>query len=169
MVYVQTWGTKLICVQHFKKTPMNMFMPWVDIRTNKESMIPTLTLTIQDGGIIQISVMKTKHKLLLHHLTIGHRFFSKEVQQPYQARQQVPPTQNSDTSLEDFVKAFSTNTIQFQQETKASIRNLKTQMGQLASTISQIAIKGFREITFSNHSESKRECLYNNFKKWETA
>ena len=57
---------------------MNMFMPWVDIRTNKESMIPTLTLTIQDGRIIQISVMETKHKLLLRHLTIGHRVFSKE-------------------------------------------------------------------------------------------
>ena len=57
---------------HFKRTPMNMFMQWVDIKTNKESMIRTLTLTIQDGGIIQISVMETKHKLLLHHLTIGH-------------------------------------------------------------------------------------------------
>ena len=78
MVYVQTWGTKLICVQHFKRTPMNMFMSWVDIKTNKESMIPTLTLTIQDEGIIQISIMETKHKLLLHHLTIGHRVFNNE-------------------------------------------------------------------------------------------
>ena len=78
MVYVQTWGTKLICVQPFKKTPMNMFMPWVDIRTTKESMIPTLTLIIQDRGIILISIMETKHKLLLHHLTIGHRVFSKK-------------------------------------------------------------------------------------------
>ena len=71
-------GHQLICVQHFKRTPMNMFMPWVDISTNKESMIPTLTLTIHDGGIIQISVVETKHKLLLHHLTIGHWVFNKE-------------------------------------------------------------------------------------------
>ena len=64
--------------------------------------------------------------------------FQQRVQQPYQARQQVPPTQNSGTSLEDLVKALSTNTIQFQQETKASIRNLEAQMGQMASTISQL-------------------------------
>ena len=43
--------------------------------------------------------------------------------------QQKPPTQNSGTSLEDPVKVLSINTIQFQQETKASIRNLKVQMG----------------------------------------
>ena len=48
----------------------------------------------------------------------------------------MPSTQNSGTSLEDLVKALSTNTIQFQQETKASIRNLE--MGQMAATLSQI-------------------------------
>ena len=45
----------------------------------------------------------------------------------------MTPTQNSGTSREDLVKALATNTIQFQQETKASIRNLEAQM---ASTIS---------------------------------
>ena len=50
----------------------------------------------------------------------------------------MPPTQNSSTSLEDLIKALSTNTIQFQQETKASIRNLKAQIGQMASTICQL-------------------------------
>ena len=60
------------------------------------------------------------------------------MQQSYQARQQVPPTQNSGTSLKDLVKALSTNIIQFQQETNASIRNLEAQMGQMASTISQL-------------------------------
>ena len=40
--------------------------------------------------------------------------FQQKVQQAYQARQQVPPTQNSGTSLEDLVKALSTNIIQFQ-------------------------------------------------------
>ena len=60
------------------------------------------------------------------------------MQQPFQIRQQVPPIQNSGTSLEDLVKALSTNIIQFQLETKASIRNLEAQMGQMASTISQL-------------------------------
>ena len=63
------------------------------------------------------------------------------MQQPYQARQQVPPTENSGTSLEDLVKALFTNTILFQQETNASIRNLKAQIGQMASTISQLQSK----------------------------
>ena len=40
--------------------------------------------------------------------------FQQRVQQSYQAQQQVQPTQNSGTSLEDLVKALSTNTIQFQ-------------------------------------------------------
>ena len=40
--------------------------------------------------------------------------FQQRVQQPYQAWKQVPPTQNSSTSLEDLVKALCTNTIQFQ-------------------------------------------------------
>ena len=50
----------------------------------------------------------------------------------------MPPTQDSCISLEDLVKTLSTNTIQFQQETKASIKNLEAQIGQMASTLSQI-------------------------------
>ena len=53
----------------------------------------------------------------------------------------MEPTQNSSTSLEDLVKALSTNTIQFQQQTKASIRNLEAQMGQMASIISQLQLR----------------------------
>ena len=51
--------------------------------------------------------------------------------------QLMPSTQNSGTSLEDLVKTLSINTIQFQQETKASIRNLEAQIGQMAATLTQ--------------------------------
>jgi len=41
-------------------------------------------------------------------------------------------------SLEDIVKSLATNTLQFQQETRASIQSLDNQMGQMATTISQL-------------------------------
>jgi hypothetical protein len=41
-------------------------------------------------------------------------------------------------SLEDIVKSFATNTLQFQQETRASIQSLDNKMGQMATTISQL-------------------------------
>ena len=60
---------------------MNMFMPWVDIKTNKESMIPTLTLIIQDGGFnygnqTQVAPPPFDNR------SPG---FQQRVQQPYQA------------------------------------------------------------------------------------
>ena len=58
----------------------------------------------------------------------------------------MPPTQNSGTSLKDLVKALSINRIQFQQETKASIRNLEAQMGQMASTISHYQSRDSRKL-----------------------
>ena len=58
----------------------------------------------------------------------------------------MPPTQNSGTSLEDLVKTLSTNTIQFQQETKASVQNLEAQIGQMASTISQLQSMDSRKL-----------------------
>jgi len=41
-------------------------------------------------------------------------------------------------SLEDIVKSLAANTLQFQQETRASIQSLDNQMGQMATTISQL-------------------------------
>jgi len=41
-------------------------------------------------------------------------------------------------SLEDIVKSLATNTLQFQQETRASIQSLDNQMGQMATAISQL-------------------------------
>ena len=39
-------------------------------------------------------------------------------------------------SLEDIVQALATNTVQFQQETKASIQNINAQMGKMVTEIS---------------------------------
>ena len=94
------------------------------------------------------------------------------MQQPYQARHQVPPTQNSGTSLEDLVKALSTNTIQFQQETKASIRNLEAQMGQMASTISQLQSRDSGKLssqTIVNPKENADAITLKSEKQLETA
>jgi hypothetical protein len=44
-------------------------------------------------------------------------------------------------SLEDIVKSLATNTLQFQQETRASIQCLDNQMGQMETTISQLEMQ----------------------------
>ncbi|KAK1427528.1 hypothetical protein QVD17_16215 [Tagetes erecta] len=65
--------------------------------------------------------------------------------QNFQPRQQQPPVQqpsNSGMSLEDIVKSLATSTQTFQQETKASIKNLEQQMAQLASSVSKIESQG---------------------------
>ncbi|KAK4401042.1 hypothetical protein Sango_1210300 [Sesamum angolense] len=61
---------------------------------------------------------------------------------PYQ---QPPPPQtnsNSGTSLEDMMKILVANTQQFQQETRASIQNLESQVSQLASSVSRLESQG---------------------------
>ena len=117
---------------------MNMLMPWVDIKINKESMIPTLTLTIPDGGIIQISVMETKHKLLLHHLTIGNRVFNKECNNHIKSDNKCHQPKIQVLPLKILLKPFPLIQFNFNKKTKASIRNLEAQMGQMAATLSQI-------------------------------
>lgn len=49
----------------------------------------------------------------------------QQYKQPYPPRQQPGQTSNSDISLEDIVKSRTTNTLQFQQETRASIQSLE--------------------------------------------
>ncbi|KAL0361825.1 UNVERIFIED_CONTAM: hypothetical protein Sradi_3867000 [Sesamum radiatum] len=64
---------------------------------------------------------------------------------PYQPT--APPHQsnsNSGTSLEDIVKILTLSTQQFQQETRASIQNLESQMSQLASSVSLFGIPSTR-------------------------
>ncbi|KAK4383695.1 hypothetical protein Sango_2750900 [Sesamum angolense] len=60
---------------------------------------------------------------------------------PYQ---QPPPQTNSNsgTSLEDMMKILVANTQQFQQETRASIQNLESQVSQLASSVSRLESQG---------------------------
>ena len=62
----------------------------------------------------------------------------QQYKQPYLPRQQLGQTSNSGMSLEDIVKSLATNTLQFQQETRASIQSLDNQMGQMATAISQL-------------------------------
>ena len=64
-------------------------------------------------------------------------------QQRYQPPTQFRPPQpaqpsSSGMSLEDIVKSLATNTQQFQQETRTSIRNLKNQMSQLATSLGKL-------------------------------
>ncbi|KAL0386104.1 UNVERIFIED_CONTAM: hypothetical protein Sradi_3004700 [Sesamum radiatum] len=64
-------------------------------------------------------------------------------QRPYQ--QPPPPPQanpNSGMPLEDIVKTLALSTHKFQQETRASIQNLKSQMSQLASSASRLESQG---------------------------
>ncbi|XP_022024088.1 uncharacterized protein LOC110924382 [Helianthus annuus] len=72
-------------------------------------------------------------------------FQGNQQQQNYQSRQQPPAQQQSGSSgmsLEDIVKSLATSTHSFQQETKASIKNLEQQMAQLASSVSKLESQG---------------------------
>ena len=83
----------------------------------------------------------------------------------------MTPTQNSGTSREDLVKALATNTIQFQQETKASIRNLEAQMGQMAVTLSQIQARDLEKLpsqTIMNPRENTDAITLRSGKQLET-
>ncbi|XP_059461891.1 uncharacterized protein LOC132190882 [Corylus avellana] len=67
-----------------------------------------------------------------------HRPSYQQYKHPYPPRQQSGQTSNSGMSLEDIVKSLATNTLQFQQETRASIQSLDNQMGQMATAISKL-------------------------------
>ena len=56
-------------------------------------------------------------------------------QQPIMQQQQANATPKSEPSLEDMMKQLVTNNLQFQQRTDATIQNLETQIGQLASSM----------------------------------
>ena len=60
--------------------------------------------------------------------------------QPAPAIQQQPtaaPTSSS-PSLEELVKQMAQNSLSFQQRAEASIQNLETQIGQLATSVNQL-------------------------------
>jgi len=62
----------------------------------------------------------------------------QQYKQPYPPRQQPGQISNSGMSLDDIVKSLATNTLQFQQETRASIQSLENQMGQMATAINKL-------------------------------
>ena len=63
--------------------------------------------------------------------------------QPQQGPQQPS---SSGMSLDDIVKALATNTQQFQQEARASIHNLETQMSQIALDVSSLKEQNSRKL-----------------------
>ncbi|XP_062145993.1 uncharacterized protein LOC133853988 [Alnus glutinosa] len=82
------------------------------------------------------------------HATQNHPSY-QQYKQPYPPRQQSGQISNSGMSSDDIVKSLATNTLQFQQETKASIQSLENQtragiqslenqMGQMATAISKL-------------------------------
>ena len=75
-------------------------------------------------------------------------------------------------SLEDIVKSLAINTLQFQQEMKqfqqevrANIQSLDNQMGQMATTISQLEAQSLGKLP-SQTVVNPRECKCNRFEKW---
>lgn len=67
--------------------------------------------------------------------------------QSYPPRQQQCQTSNSGMSLEDIVKSLATNTLQFQQETKANIQCLENEMGQMANVVSRLESQNSRKLS----------------------
>ncbi|XP_073017879.1 uncharacterized protein [Primulina eburnea] len=63
---------------------------------------------------------------------------------------------NSGMSLDEIVKALAENTQKFQQETRASIQNLSTQVGQLATTICKLEAQNL-EIGVQASAKQKEE------------
>ncbi|XP_022880996.1 uncharacterized protein LOC111398309 [Olea europaea var. sylvestris] len=90
---------------------------------HKGIMILTRIPTTQDGGIILILATGVNRKL-------------------YPPKQQQGQTSNSSTPLEDIVKSLATNTLQFQQETRTSIKSLENQMGKMATSINKLEAEG---------------------------
>ncbi|RDX69695.1 hypothetical protein CR513_51148, partial [Mucuna pruriens] len=63
---------------------------------------------------------------------------------PFRPQQPMQPVQQS--SLEELVKQMATNNIQFQENVSATIQDLQTQIGQLATIVNQLQFKGFGHI-----------------------
>ena len=71
-------------------------------------------------------------------------------QQPMQ-QQQAPISMESEPTLEDLVKQFAQNNIQFQQRTEAIVQNVKTQVGQLTSSLSQLSKQQMQKFDSTEH------------------
>ncbi|XP_010279242.1 PREDICTED: uncharacterized protein LOC104613215 [Nelumbo nucifera] len=74
-------------------------------------------------------------------------------------------------SLKDIVKSLATNTLQFQQETRASIQRLDNQMGQMATTISWLEAQSLGKLpsqTVVNPKENVSAIVLRSGKEVET-
>ena len=81
------------------------------------------------------------------HAGTSRPFQSNMQQQPImQHQQQANATPKSEHSLEDMMKQLVTNNLQFQQRTDATIQNLETQIGQLASSMNQLQAQGSSQL-----------------------
>ena len=79
------------------------------------------------------------------------RYFQPRQQQSYQSQQSSGPT------LDEIVKTLASSTLQFQQETRTSIKNLETQVSQLASSVGRMEAQGSSKLpsqTVTNRKES---------------
>ncbi|XP_057453439.1 uncharacterized protein LOC130745282 [Lotus japonicus] len=86
---------------------------------------------------------------------------SQPAQAPFQnnARPYVPPPmqqqannpaapQSKESSLEDMLKQMTAQNMQFQQDTRSSIQNLTTQIGQMATSINQLQSQNSDKLPF---------------------
>ena len=79
------------------------------------------------------------------------RFFQPRQQQAYQHQQSSGPT------LDEIVKTLTSSTLQFQQETTTSIKNLEIQVSQLANSVGRIENQGLGKLppqTVTNPKEN---------------
>ena len=72
----------------------------------------------------------------------GFPYQQRAPQQSYMPRPQPStPAQAQGSSIEDLIKALASNTIQFQQQTQASFKNLENTMGKIDTSLSKMEIQ----------------------------
>ena len=120
-------------------------MPWEDFRDKQgRSMIPIQIRTTQDSGIIPPSAVQVTTPwlyplivqtiILISHIQSHNRGTNLDLNVHY--------LNHRGPSLEDIVKTLATNTLQFQQETRTTMKNLETQVSQLANTVGRLEAQG---------------------------
>ncbi|XP_073138096.1 uncharacterized protein [Henckelia pumila] len=80
------------------------------------------------------------------------------------------PSSNTSEYLENIVKDLATHTLQFQQETRTSIQNLNTQVGQLATALNRLEAQnssGLNSKTVVNTMENVSSITLKNGKEFE--
>ncbi|XP_073120959.1 uncharacterized protein [Henckelia pumila] len=88
----------------------------------------------------------------------------------YPSRSQPLLASNTSEYLENIVKDLSTNTLQFQQETRAIIQNLNTQVGQLTTALNRLEAQnssGLNSKTMVNTRENVSSITLKNDKEFE--